>query len=414
MLAKLLLALLLASSANAATYFVSPSGLDSNNGTSTGNPWQTYTKVAATVAPGDTVLFQRNSVFYVNTTFGFGPPTGSSGSPITFDAYGTGSLPVISGGTTNTYAMGLNGNSFLVFNNLVFSGATSDGVHINNSNNLTFNGNVFINNTGCGVNFEGSSGSNETVENSVVAFNALCGILHAAQPASTILIQGNDVHDNVTTAAQFNSGIRVVSDGVGSDPQTNVSILNNRVWNNGIGSGGSTNNTGNGIHLDTMGTGLLVADNASYNNQEFGIDVEFAGTTGTHIITRNTVFGNLNTGLLLYRKSWGVQINQNTSHGNAVNIAITGQVGGDAVGMDNNVVQYNWSYQPTGGQSILINQGANNDTTNGSGNTYKNNCWGADGANLFEWGATTYSTAAAFIAVTSGAATILCYSGQQI
>ncbi len=77
------------------TYYVSASGNDSNNGTSTATPWLSLNKVSnAAIQPGDKVLFKRGDTF-----IGELKPTysGASGAPITFSAYGTGDRPIITG-----------------------------------------------------------------------------------------------------------------------------------------------------------------------------------------------------------------------------------------------------------------------------------------------------------------------------
>jgi hypothetical protein len=49
---------------HAATYYVSPTGNDSNNGTSTSTPWKTISKVnSVTLSAGDRVLFQGGQTF---------------------------------------------------------------------------------------------------------------------------------------------------------------------------------------------------------------------------------------------------------------------------------------------------------------------------------------------------------------
>lgn len=94
----LLLAFLLAStSAHAAVYYVSPSGNDSNNGTSTATPWRTLARVqqfSSSAVAGDQVLFQRGATFTGQLTW-YG--SGSAASNIIIGAYGTGALPVING-----------------------------------------------------------------------------------------------------------------------------------------------------------------------------------------------------------------------------------------------------------------------------------------------------------------------------
>ncbi|MGV3637661.1 MAG: right-handed parallel beta-helix repeat-containing protein, partial [Flavobacteriales bacterium] len=95
---KLLFATFLASaSAQAAVYYVSPTGNDSNNGTSTATPWRTLARVqqfSSSAAAGDQVLFQRGATFTGQLTW-YG--SGSAAANITIGAYGTGALPVISG-----------------------------------------------------------------------------------------------------------------------------------------------------------------------------------------------------------------------------------------------------------------------------------------------------------------------------
>lgn len=336
--------------------------------------------------------------------------SGCAGSPITYDAYGTGALPIISGGGTNQLAIGINGPQYLLFQNIKFTGATGDNIAVFQTSNLVFNAIVSTGAGAVGLNMEGSTACNNiTVEYSSLFANANGDILDACQPGDNIQIIGNICHDSVTNTNPFQAGIRVVSDGVGSDPQTNVYTLNNITYNEGIGSGGAANNTGNGIHLDTVRS-AVVSGNVSYNNAQFGIDMEQAGTTGTHIVAHNITYGNTTAGIILYRRSWGVQINNNISYSNGTNLLIEGEVGGDAIRMMNNVVTANTLATPVTSQFVASN-GANNDTTNGSGNTYLNNCFGANGSNYFFWGATGYSTVSAFIAATSGAASNSCASG---
>jgi hypothetical protein len=84
--------------ARATTYYVAAAGSDSNSGTSTSTPWQTVAKVnGATFSPGDSILFNRGDVWY-GTALTV-PSSGSSGSPITFGAYGSGANPILKGAT---------------------------------------------------------------------------------------------------------------------------------------------------------------------------------------------------------------------------------------------------------------------------------------------------------------------------
>ena len=113
-----------AASANAgstpATYYVSPSGSDTNAGTAAA-PWKTVARVnRASLSPGDTVLFQGGAAFSDQPLM---PPTaGTSSSPITFSSYGTGQAQI----TNANGAVWLpSGDHDLVFDNLDLSSSNS-------------------------------------------------------------------------------------------------------------------------------------------------------------------------------------------------------------------------------------------------------------------------------------------------
>ena len=113
-----------AASANAgstpATYYVSPSGSDTNAGTSA-SPWKTVARVnRASLSPGDTVLFQGGAAF---TDQPLMPPTaGTSSSPITFSSYGTGQAQIAN---ANGAVWLPSGDHDLVFDNLDLSSSNS-------------------------------------------------------------------------------------------------------------------------------------------------------------------------------------------------------------------------------------------------------------------------------------------------
>jgi hypothetical protein len=86
----LTLSLLFSFSLQAKNYYVSATGNDANDGLTTSTPWQTIAKINSTVfASGDVVLFKRGDSFFGGITV--------SGSNTSFNAYGTGALPVVSG-----------------------------------------------------------------------------------------------------------------------------------------------------------------------------------------------------------------------------------------------------------------------------------------------------------------------------
>jgi parallel beta-helix repeat protein len=78
-----------------AYYIDNVAGLDSNSGTSPATAWKSVARVnQASFAPGDQILFKRGGVWREQLTIS---AAGMPGSPVLFDAYGTGPAPLISG-----------------------------------------------------------------------------------------------------------------------------------------------------------------------------------------------------------------------------------------------------------------------------------------------------------------------------
>jgi parallel beta-helix repeat protein len=86
----------LAGGVQATDYYVSNAGNDSNPGTSEGAPFLSINKLNSLVfQPGDRVFFRRGDEFQGELRVIY---SGTPGNPISYDSYGTGALPVISGG----------------------------------------------------------------------------------------------------------------------------------------------------------------------------------------------------------------------------------------------------------------------------------------------------------------------------
>jgi parallel beta-helix repeat protein len=81
--------------ANATNYYVSATGNDAASGTSPSTPWLSIAKVnSMTFKPGDQIMFNRGNTFYGTIIVS---QSGTSSSPITYGAYGSGALPIITG-----------------------------------------------------------------------------------------------------------------------------------------------------------------------------------------------------------------------------------------------------------------------------------------------------------------------------
>ncbi|MCB0766371.1 MAG: right-handed parallel beta-helix repeat-containing protein [Flavobacteriales bacterium] len=86
----------------ATTYYLSPTGNDTNNGTSSATAWRSISRlqqVAASLQPGDQVLFERGGTFPGQFTIN---SNGSSAQPIIIGSYGTGALPIVTGSVAVT------------------------------------------------------------------------------------------------------------------------------------------------------------------------------------------------------------------------------------------------------------------------------------------------------------------------
>ena len=119
------------------TFYVSPTGSDTNSGTSSSSPWQTIGKVDSRLAtglnPGDRVLFQGGGTFSGNLSLS-GNDGGAAGNPVTIGTYGTGTATVDAGTGTGIL---LDGASYVAISNLVLVGSsspvTSEGIYLEGS-----------------------------------------------------------------------------------------------------------------------------------------------------------------------------------------------------------------------------------------------------------------------------------------
>ena len=129
--------LLICSALSATTYYVDATdGDDSKSGTSEANAWQNLSKVnSTTFSAGDSILFQCGETWSGQL---WPKGSGTSGSVITIDKYGTGDLPLIQGpGGTTAPAVFLYCQEYWEINNLEIT-------HYDGSDNTIKRVGVFI------------------------------------------------------------------------------------------------------------------------------------------------------------------------------------------------------------------------------------------------------------------------------
>jgi len=207
------------------TYYVSNSGSNSNNGTSTSTPWQTMAAVNAfTFVPGDIIAFNGGQSFV-------GPLTqtlvGSQGLPIVITSYGTGLATIT----------GANGNSLTLVNscpyNLSSSGA-NDGIDLTNSEFVTI----------YNINITGGGGTAWTgTPPAITIVNSGIGIQETVTRTTGVALRSNIIGPNVNISGfgldvSFNtrSGSGLVGfNGVSIANNTFKNSLYGAIWNLGYG-----------------------------------------------------------------------------------------------------------------------------------------------------------------------------------
>ena len=76
-----------------ATYYISTSGCDTNDGLSPATPWQSIQKINSSIKCGDTVCFKRGESFFGKIR---APKGNDTQTPTTYKSYGEGTKPTVS------------------------------------------------------------------------------------------------------------------------------------------------------------------------------------------------------------------------------------------------------------------------------------------------------------------------------
>lgn len=307
----------------ATTYYVdSLNGSDANNGTSASTPWKNLSKVnLTTFAPGDSILFARGRS-WTNTLWPKG--SGSSGAPITIDAYGSGAAPRIQGGGANAAVYLFNQQHWVIRNLEITNTGTGTalrrGVHVKaeDAGTLTrihlidlevhaVNGDLAEKNNG-GIYFEIAGSTTPT-------------------KWDDLLIDGCYIHD-VTRTGIVNSSewdVRTATTNTNWTPSTNVVIRNNVI----------AGTAANGLIWRASQSPLI----------EHNI---FADNAGAENGNAMFVF-NCDDAIIQFNEAYGTVFNS-TDH--------------DAAGFDadykckRTVIQYNWSHDNGLGGIVAVGPGS--------------------------------------------------------
>jgi len=152
--------------AHAASYYISPTGSDSANGTAASTPWKTFAKAIAALGPGDTLLLLDGTYSkadsgnpYMNC--GSGTASGTASQPITFKAQNE-RKALIQGAGNNVVQ--LDNCSYWVIEGIYsrnvdievsgYEGSTfvaNGGAHLTFRRNLAYSPNAWFNSHGFGL-----------------------------------------------------------------------------------------------------------------------------------------------------------------------------------------------------------------------------------------------------------------------
>ncbi len=322
---------------------------------SAGNPFKTISAAAAVAVAGDTVRVASGTYQEMVTVGASGTATQS----LVFTAADGAAVTVT--GKANGFK--ISGRSFVIIRGFTITNTTSYGINAVNSSNITLENND--------VSFAGQPISGLTSK--AIYLNA----------TTNSRVSGNTVHHNT------DSGIYLVSGSSGNEILKNIVHDNARGYTraaSGIDVRSGTNtiagnivhhNEDSGINIRNTETSLaaltntLVVNNLSYSNGDRGITVY--RSAGTRIIS-NTVYNNVAAGINAENTSTSTTIANNISVDNGISSPRTrGNLRVDATSISGTTLDYDLVFiraSAPAGQAMIV------------------------------WGATNYTSLAAFVTAT--------------
>lgn len=300
--------------AQAATYYVSLSGSDSNSGTSTSAPFQTFARAVKPLRAGDTLYIRGGTwtqqLDLMNTS-------GTSSAWIKIAGYPGEKVTIryaepVVGGYGPIKARGSRG--YFIFENFVLDGINmpnKTGWQIDSRNhhfilrnleikNFRFNGIYIAGNyvqvINCTIHDQISSerwygiyfhnGSNGLLQGNKVYNNPGGGLHIYPGPISNLIVRGNSVYNNNRMSTSAVGGI--ILQGSSSSSISNTQIYNNIVYRNGTSSSGSAS----GIHISYYTKGTKVWNNTVYGNKTYGLQIGYNSTTSGTVVQNNISYDN--------------------------------------------------------------------------------------------------------------------------
>jgi hypothetical protein len=298
----------------ALTYYVSPTGKNTNSGTSVSSPWQTITQINKKNFIGDTILFQGGNTFSGSigfTSVDVGTPT----KPIVVGSYGTGLATISSG---NSYGISIYNTAGFKIKNLIFKGSgrtinTQSGILIYMDKALTRLPYIKIDS----VEVYGYRNSGISI-----------GSWNQASGFDDVSVTNSLSHDNGSAGISTYAQVNYV--------HKNLYVAYNKVYNNPGIPENTTGNSGSGIVLGNV-DGAVIEYCTSYNNGWLHSN-SYGGPNGIWAYASNNVT---------------IQFNE-SHHNKTGNTRDGGGFDFDG-GCTNSIMQYNYSHDNDGAGYLMAN-----------------------------------------------------------
>ena len=248
------LLLLPSASLAARTWYVSPTGSDTNSG-SPAKPFRQIQKAVTVIQPGDVVLIADGS--YLGFTLD--SFNGTSNAPILLQATGTNAVVLVTTNRSdNRDTIFLNDSTYVTVDGFRSFNANRAALRIEGGDHVTVRNCYFGNNSVWGI-LTGHSPDLLLENNECFGSTNQHGI-YVANSADRPVVRGNRCHDNNGSGIQLNADVNTPpGDGI----ITEALIENNLIYNNGRGGGG-------GLNLDGV-QDSIIRNNLLFTNHASGI-----------------------------------------------------------------------------------------------------------------------------------------------
>lgn len=233
------------------TYYVSPSGNDSNPGTSS-QPWRTLQHAADVVNAGDTIMIAAG-----NYTAGLKlTRSGEAANPIKFIGVDV-STTVVDGSAADRDCFFVEEANFISFENITVKNAVRAGIRLSYADNITIKNCRFADSGKWGVFTDFSDYT--TIEGCEIYGSRDEHGIYISNSSDHAVIRRNRSHNNAASGIQINADPSMGGDGISSDCEIDSNIC----YENGALGGAA-------INLASV-RNTRISNNVLYNNHAGGI-----------------------------------------------------------------------------------------------------------------------------------------------